>query len=55
MTDILAVALAVTLTVADGVIAALGRQLAEADAGTRLLIHALASTTDTLHRYGLLP
>ncbi len=41
MTDTLIAALAVTLTVADGVIRGLGRQLAERDDDVHLLIHAL--------------
>ena len=55
MTDTLIAALAVTLTVADGVIRGLGRQLAEREADTGLLIRALAKSLGTLDRYGLLP
>jgi hypothetical protein len=41
MTATLIVALAVVLTVADGIIAALGRQLADRDASVELLIRTL--------------
>ena len=55
MTGVLIVALAVTLTIADGVISNLGRQRAERDADVRLLIHGLDAALSTLSRYGLLP